>query len=136
MFAMRFQCVVTIRRQWLIKDWNQNDIVVVRTLVVPNSSGIPNFQNLVLRERQLLEMMSLQLSETTSRFGFFILDNQNTRIGTLRRWQRQSRRTLIIHRQRPCHIHFLNLRFFFYFLSSKVDFGYMYWWMDDGWVYI
>lgn len=97
--------IVPIRRQWLIKNRYQGSVKGFNMRVLAGSRCIFEREFLVLRERQIRNHMTLAQSETTSRLGFFILDDQNTGVWAFRGWQGEGRRILMVVRKKPRHIH-------------------------------
>ena len=97
--------IVLIGRQWLIKDWNEGNMVVVSGSVHWNAWSIEQLKVHILRERQLLHLMVLPQAQTRGWFQNFILDYQNARSGAFWWWQWQSTCRLLVQRKRPSHIH-------------------------------
>lgn len=98
--------IVFIGRQWLIKDWNEGNMVVMSGSVEWNAWSIEQLKVQILRERQLLHLMVLSQPKTRGLFQIFILDYQDSRIGAFRWRQWESLYRLLQQRQRPSHIHY------------------------------
>ena len=73
MTPSRLDCIIEIGREWLIENWNEDNLVVTSTgSTVSSASGVTCFQIFVLRERQLRQLNTLANPKTTSRLSFFV----------------------------------------------------------------